>query len=456
MIKTVVMYALVILVFSATGAFSETYSLDKCIEIALDNNYELRVAQLNVELAQQDIVSSRAAWLPYVNSSFRFGKYIQGERSVKQDVPVGVDSTGKYIYQERDVTVEQTERNSYSASVYLNQHIYDFGRTGNVIREAKAYKQYQEHNLFNTRNLVIANVSDKYFQLLKAKKLRDVYEEAVKHAEENLDYNQTMLDVGLKSRAEIFQAKVNLGNRQTELINQINYIELAKAALNNAMGRNPASPIDVEEDLPKPIFPAYNFDEAVEIALENNDRLKAVESEVRATEYAIRSAKARFAPSIGAQISYNRENDDISRVYNSRLDEDYTATIGAGVDLNIFNGLADKAALQRQKLRNEQALETLNEERRILISSIREYFLILKSFEDLIRINQENIEAYQENLRLQTEKRRVGSGTELEVMAAQVEVISAQEALVRAEYEAKINRAYLEAALGIIETEMTE
>jgi len=307
--------------------------------------------------------------------------------------------------------------------------------------------------LFNTRNLVIANVSDKYFELLKAIKLRDVYAEAVKHAEENFEYNQTMMDVGLKSQAEIYQARVNLGNRQTDLINQVNAIELAKAALNSAMGQNPAALIEIKEDMPIPIFSEYNFEEAVDIALENNERLKAIENQVKATEYAIRSAKALYAPSIDARLSYSRNNDDIARVYTTKLDEDFTATIGAGINLNIFNGLADKAEIQRQKLQSEKALETLYEEKRILITNIREYFLMLKAFQDVIRINQENLEAYEENLRLQTEKRRVGAGTELEVMAAQVDVIQAREALVRAEYEAKIYRAYLNAALGIIESE---
>ena len=433
---------------------SDSLSLQECIDIALSNNYELRVAQLNVELADQDIISSRSAWLPKVNSSFSFGKYIQGERTVKEDVPIGIDpETGKYIFQERDVTIEQTERNSYGANVTLDQHIYDFGRTGNYIRQAKAYKQFYEHNLFNTRNLVIANVSDKYFELLKAMKLRDVYAEAVKHAEENLEYNQTMMDVGLKSQAEIYQARVNLGNRSTDLINQINRIELAKAALNSAMGQYPATSIEIKEDMPIPIFPSYSFEQAVDVALENNERLKAIENEVRATEYAIRSAKALSAPNVGARVSYDRLNDDIGRVYTTNLDEDFKATIGASVNLNIFNGLADKAEIQRQKLNNELALEKLKEEKRILITNIREYFLLLKSFQDVIQINQENLEAYEENLRLQTEKRRVGAGTELEVMAAQVDVIQAQETLVRAEYEAKIYRAYLHAALGISENE---
>ena len=427
--------------------------LNQCVKIALSNNYNLRVAQMNVEMAGFDITTARSGWLPRVNSSFNFGKYVQGRRTVKEDYPVGIDAEGNYLLEERNVKIAQTERNSYSAGVTLDQHIYDFGRTGSMIRRAKAWRQYYEHSLFNTKNFVIADVHDKYFQLLKAIKLEQVYAEAVAHAEENLEYNLTMLDVGLKSQAEIYQARVNLGNQKTALINQLNAIELAKAALNSAMGRNPATPIEIEEDMPHPIFPTYNFQEAVDIALQKNDRLRAIEDKVKATEYAIRAAKASYAPSIGARVSYDRNNDEISRVYSNKLDEDYTATIGAGISLNLFNGFADKAEVERQKINNQIALEELKEEKRLLITQIREYFLLLKAYRDIITISEENLQAYEENLRLQQEKRRVGSGTELEVRQAQVDVIQAQETLVSAKYQAKINRAYLEAALGIISEE---
>ncbi len=450
MIKRIVIPVICLMLASVVVAQDNLLSLQECIDIALQNNYELRAAQIGVEAAEQDIVTARSNWLPNVNSSFQFGKYIQGQRWIKQDVPGFDPTTGAVVLQEQNVRIEQTERNSYSASVSLSQHIYDFGRTGNYIRQAKAYKQYQEYNLFNTRNLVIANVSDKYFQLLKAYKLKDVYEEAVKHAEENLDYNQTMMDVGLKSQAEIFQAKVNLGNQKTQLINQLNAMELARADLSNALGQSPATRLDIQQDGNIPAFPDYNFEKAIDIALENNEQLKAIEMNVRATEFAIQSSKARYAPRIGAYVNYYRDNDDIGRVYSTNLNEDFTARLGASIDLNIFNGLADKADIQKRKLDNELALEQLNEQKRVLITGIQEYFLMLKAFEDVIRISQENLEAYTENLRLQTEKRRVGSGTELEVMAAQVDVIQAQETLVSAEYNAKIYRAYLDAALGII------
>lgn len=426
-------------------------TLEECVDIALKNNSQLRVAQHQVELAATSVTSARASWLPSVNTSFSSGKFIQGAREVKTDVPVGIDPvTQRMIYEERKIYQDQTERMSHSASISLDQNIYDFGRTMNGIRQAKANKKVYEHQLINTKNMVMVNVAEAYYELLKAYKLYDVYKEAVKLAEENLDYSESMLEVGLAARAEIYQALVNVGTNRTNLINQENMIQFAKANLNNAMGQNPDTPVDIVEDESQPLFPDYDFDQAVSIASEQNEELKALEQQVKAYEYSIRAARAQYAPSIGGHVSYSRDNDDISRVYSSKLDEDFSVTIGAGINLNIFNGLADKAEVQRQKLNHQIALESLYEQKRLLIAQVKEYFLALQAYKDIIEINKENLDAYKENLRLQQEKRRVGSGTELEVTQAQVEVTQAQEELVRAEYNAKIRRAYLEAALGII------
>ena len=199
------------------------------------------------------------------------------------------------------------------------------------------------------------------------------------------------------------------------------------------------------------VFPGYNFDQAVEMALQNNEELKSMDQEVRANQYNIRFAKSAYMPRIGGSVSYSRNNDDINRVYTSELDKDFSVSIGASLNLNIFNGFADKAAVQRNTINYNIAIENFEEAKRQLLSNVKQYFLQLQAYKDIIEINKQNIEAYQENLRLQMEKRRVGSGTELEVSQAQYELTQAKSNLVQAEYNAKVARAQLEAVLGIID-----
>jgi outer membrane protein len=425
-------------------------TLQECIAIALENNSTLRVAEQQLQLAGTNVTTATAAWLPQINSSFSTGRYVQGARVDKTDVPVGVDpETGRVLYKQQEIYQEQIERSSHSARVSLNQNIFDFGQTINSIKSAKASRQASEQNLVNTRLAVIMNVKNAFYELLKAVRLEQVYQEAAKLAEDEVVRAQTMMDIGISSQAEVYQAKVSHGSARTTWITQKNAVEAAKANLNNALGRNPSIPVSVSEDGSQPIFSTITFEEAVKAAIDNNPSLKASQFQSKASLLNLKMTQARYMPNIGASISYSRSNEAASRVYSTKLDQDFSATMGVGLDLNIFNGLSDKAAVQRASINHRIDEENLADQKRQLSAQVKQYFILLQAYKDFIEINQQNLEAARESLRLQQEKRRVGSGTELEVTQAQVELTRAQANLVTAEYEAKIARARLETAMGV-------
>lgn len=427
-------------------------SLNECIDIALENNSSLRNADRRVDIAKANVVTAKSGFLPRINSSFSSGKYIQGPRQIRTDVPVGFDpTTGQGIYEERTIRQESTSRNYNSARVSLSQNIWDFGRSSNYIKTANAEREASEQSKLSTQHAVVLNVKAAYFNLLKAEKLYEVYADAVALAKEQVDRSETMMDIGLASKAEVYQARVNMGTNKRQAITQKNIIEMAIADLNTALGINPNTPTKVKEVDEVPSFLEYEFEEAVNTAFENNPYIKSLDLSVKVSLYNLRAAKARYMPTVGASVAYSRSNDELSRVYTTNLDEDYTATLGAQVDLNIFNGFSDKAEIQRQRLYYEIAMEDLAEQKRLIVSDVKQYFLELNAYEDILEIQTENIDAAKENLRLQQEKRRVGSGTELDVTDAQVGLTRAQSDYVSAEHEAHVARARLQAAMGVIE-----
>ncbi len=424
-------------------------TLQDCIEIALKNNSQLRNAERRVEIAGTSVTTAMANLLPRVNASIGSGKYIQGARVVQTDVPLGLDPvTGRILYEQREIVQERIERNSHQARVSLSQNIFDFGQTINGIKEVKASESAEQYSMISTKQTVILNVKKAYYELLKAYRLQEVYQEAVRLAQEQVNRAQAMFDIGLASQAEVFQAKVTLGSNQMNLITQQNLVEMAHANLNNALGRNPSTPFKLIEDKSEPIFPDYQFEDAVNTAISNNQDIKTLELQAKAYMYSTRVAKGRYLPAIAASVSYSRNNDDYTRVYSSELNRDFSASLGIGLDLNIFNGFSDQAAVQRESINYQMAMENLAERKRTVTAEVKQYFLQFNAYKEILDINRQNIEAAKENLRLQLEKRRVGSGTELEVAQAQVELTRAQSTLVQAEYDAKISKAQLEAVMG--------
>ncbi|MDZ7356568.1 MAG: TolC family protein, partial [candidate division KSB1 bacterium] len=148
------------------GQPGKKLSLDECIEIALKNNSQLKNAERDIALSGADITTARSALLPNIDASFSSGRYIQGPRLRKYDVPVGIDTlTGNIIYEQKDISQSKTERNSHRASVELTQTVWDWGKSWNRLTQARLMQDNAEYKLIGQRNSVIYNVQEKYFEL---------------------------------------------------------------------------------------------------------------------------------------------------------------------------------------------------------------------------------------------------------------------------------------------------
>jgi len=428
----------------------KTLSLDDCIKTALDRNSQLRNANRDIKLADADVTTYRSVLLPNINASFSSGKYIQGERRRKYDVPVGVDSlTGDILYEQKDISQAKVERNSHYASISLTQNIWDWGRSWCQLSQSKNVKKSIELSYLDKRNFVVYDVNEKYFELLKAIKLGEVYEEAVKRSEEQYKKIESMYKIGSRALADVYKAKVALGNDKKQLIMQKNIIIDSYANLNNSMGLDPNSPLEIEvldiRMLPLP----YSLDEAIDLSYEKNNDLKKAELTVKNYKFGKRIAKLAYLPTLGGMMRYSRDNEYFDRVYSKNLNEDYSISMGLQIDLNIFKGFADKAEFSRQSIQYDKANENLKEKQRVIKASVVHAFNILNANKEIALINDENLESAMEDLRLAQASYEIGAGTMLEIIDAQFAVTQAKSSLVRARYDYQIALAYLNYTIGI-------
>lgn len=424
-------------------------SLEECIKIALENNSQLRNAARDIKYAGAEILTSRAALLPSLDAYFSSGRYIQGERKRKADVPIGVDSlSGSILYEQKDIIQAKVERNSHYASVQLSQNIWDWGRSWYYLSQTKLAKKNMEFTYLDKHNFVVYNVNEKYFALLKALKLREVYEEAVIRSEEQLKKIESMYEIGAKALSDVYKAKVALGNDRIFLINQKNEIINAYANLANSIGLDPSIEIEVEDiDVKMPPI-VHSIDDAVAISLQKNADLKKFELNVKNYKYGKRMAQLAYLPTVGGMIRYSRDNEYFDRVYNKNLNEDYSISLGVQVNLNIFRGFADKAVYNKQCILFEKAIEDLNEKKRLLKAVVVYAFNILNANKEIADITQENLESANEDLRLAQERYKIGAGTLLEVIDAQLAVTQGKSALVSAKYDYQIALSYLNYVIG--------
>jgi outer membrane protein TolC len=97
------------------------------------------------------------------------------------------------------------------------------------------------------RNGVVADVRSAYLDVLRARAFVTVAEQALKNSKERSSTAQAYLKAGTGTRFDTLRAETDVANSEQVLISARNRVDLAVAALNNAMGQDQNTPLELED-----------------------------------------------------------------------------------------------------------------------------------------------------------------------------------------------------------------
>lgn len=454
-LKKLLAFALtILLIYPAVGAAqigqSGPLTLEECVQIALQRNSSYLNAQRQARIAETQVTTARSRLLPSLNTSFSSGRFRQGTSTFKRDVPIIDTQTGETIgYRQLEVEQDGSVRQSHSASFTLNQTIFDFGDTYNSLKQARAGRESAYYSVDNSKQNTILTIHQSFFELLKNIRLLEVAREAVTSSEEQLKRTQSMFEIGSVAQADVYRAQTTLGNDKITQIRQQNLVRDSRALLNVAMGRQPDAGLEIVDPEDDESPTSYNEEEVLNVAMQNNPQIFQFREDMNAAMYGRRAAKAAFMPEISGFAQYSRSNSEFDRVYTG-YDKNFSLNLGLRLNLNLFNGFADAANLERQANNYRIAEENLINTQRELRREVREALLDLQVNQEVSEINESNLQSAQEDLRLAQERYRVGAGTLLDVITAQVNLTRARATFVQAKYDTKIAEARLQSAMGTL------
>ncbi|KAA3659883.1 MAG: TolC family protein [Calditrichaeota bacterium] len=422
-------------------------TLDQCVSIAQERNSQIATSRYQVKIAESNVTSQRSALLPSVSASLYSGQTRVGPSEYLDRVPTGLDENGNVTYAIKKAVSDEVSYNSNNMSFRLSQQIFDFGQTYNNIKQSTASRDATEKMLESTVQSTIYNVHNAYFNLLKAQRLVEVYEESVKQYEEQLKRSESMYEIGSVAQADVYRSQSTLGREKISLLSQKSIVEEARTNLNIILGRKADTPLDIVDM--EDVGPAkvYNFDDVLGRALAANPNMQRYKSEMIAASHGRKSAKYAFLPTVSASASYARRNDQLDRVYTG-FDKDWTISFGISLDYNLFSGFRDAANVERQTYNYRIASENLDYTQRDIKRQVVNALNNLEAYRQIANINQSNLLSSKEDLRLAQERYRVGAGTLLDVLTAQSILTSAKSTLVRAKYDTKIYEAQLASLMG--------
>jgi len=408
----------------AAAPLPETITVEQAVTYALEHNPSVTIAVQDVQIAQAQANAARANRLP----------------------DIGVNVSGTYNPSPTQVTfgdstIQLGEKFNSSLGVNVTQPVWPNTRWRAPIASATAGVGASAEILQRTRETVVFQTRQAFYQVLSAQRLQEVAQESLQAAQTQLKLAENTVAAGYAAPLDIYQARATLADAQVTLSRAQNAVDLARAALVTQIGLPAGTPLQVSAPAGLPTVPT-NLDALTQAALQQRPELAQLNFRRQQVRAQIDLIRLEQQPIVNLQANYSKDLTTASALSASGL------TFGASIGLAVYNGGQTKAELAAARTQLAQ-LDTNAKQIELGITlEVRQAYLGLQNALQQLTAAQEGLNAATEALRIAQIRYENGEGIILEVEQARVQRTQAQTALAQAQYQAQVSAAQLAFALG--------
>ncbi len=386
--------------------------LDDCIQLAMKNYRPVNIADRKVLMAQDVLNEAWTANMPKINATGKFEL-----REKEQSVAFGGNN------------IVLSEANATSGAISAEMLIYDFGRTEKQRDALREGIHISQLNATKTRQNIKLGVSQIYFRILEAEKMKTVVEESLQVIEEQLKIAKDFLSQGLVNKSDVLALEVRLEERKQELISITNQFKIAVATLNRFTGLDIEHETKIEDVLEVEPW-NDNYISLLQKALKQRPDLIALERQIVSAQAEYASIRANYFPIISAFGNYSATTE------SSFGSSDSGRLVGGlVVQVPIFDGGVTHRKLQRKEKEIAEIRDTRDEHVDNIALEVKKAFLKLQEAAEKIPVARKSIELADENLRINRDQYGQGLVTSATVLIEADHLSSARANYYRALYD---------------------
>ena len=396
-------------------------SLDDAIKLALANNPAIMSAISNTEIYQSKIGQAWSAYFP----TFSAG--------------IGYDRT-KTLMPMMSGTKFEPFNYFKTVSLTAEETLFDFGKTKAEADIAKKTFLATKDNLQATINNTIYAVKEAYYELLYTIQKEEVYQDTVSRYEMHLEQAKAYYNIGVKPKIDVLTAEYNLSSAKLGHIQAQNEVDMAIAALNNAMGIPELANYSIDEKIKLKKYD-YKFDDMITKAYEAKPELLAAQKKADASGLLVRASKRAFTPDLKIAASYN--------LGGRTLGQDYGYTFGGSLAYPVTN-------LMRLKKQVDEAKATANKDnadyqkiKQDVYLAVKNAYLTLYETEQTVPVTKKAMLQAQEQYELASGRYKIGVGEIIELKDAENTYRNSQLEYYNAILKYNVAVANLEKVIGI-------
>ncbi|MDR9417068.1 MAG: TolC family protein [Gracilimonas sp.] len=426
---------------------ARTISLQEAIQISLENNYQLKQAKNNLDLADQSIRSEYADFLPSLNAS------VNGSRRTGQQFISDRFSEGLNPFV--DVTSQSISGN-FSASIPLFNGFENI----NSLRQSQQSKISDEESYQRAKEQVIFNTASRYLQVLLDRELLAIREENLENSLKQLEQVQAQVEVGSRPTVDLYDQEALVANTELLLTQQENALKFSKIALVRQLQIDPLgnyefSVPDIGSDVENLDLESINLSELIDQALLNRSDLKSTLADIRSLELQAQMAKNNLFPSVSASGGISTSYSDQYSLLGESVpfgdqffDQRINRSLGFSVSIPLFQNWNRMYNIQASEVQLKNAELNLDNARLQVIQEVTQAYNDYTSYEKQLEASQKSLRASERAFETQQERYNVGSSTLIELSQAQANYVEAQSNYTQALYNLIFQEKLLDYYLG--------
>jgi len=422
---------------SAGVSAQKQWTLQDCLDYAMEHNISLQKARLDQQSAAEDLKGAKGALLPTVNGAVN-------------------QSVGYRPWQDAGTTTvtngtvnTKIDKTYYNGSYNLNAQwtVWNGNRNHNTVKMNRLTEQQAALQVAVTGNNIQEQIAKYYVQILYLDESIKVSQASLETSKKNEERGRQMVEVGKMSKADLAQLTAQRASDEYTVVDAQAQLADNKLRLKQLLELTGDETFDVA-------IPAMTDQQALadipalqgvyEQALASRPEIQNSQLAIRSSEINLKVQKAGWLPTLNMTGGVSTSTNSLSNNgWGNQMKTNFNTSAGLTLNVPIFDARSTRTAVNKAKIRQQQALLDLQEQQKTLYQTIEGYWLDANTNQQRFRAAQATVDSEQQSYDLLSEKFSLGLTNIVELMNGKDKLLTAQQNRLQSKYQTILNQQLL-------------
>ncbi|MDE5844431.1 MAG: TolC family protein [Muribaculaceae bacterium] len=334
------------------------WSLDSCINYAIEHNLTVKAREIDRVSGEYDITEAKDRFLPSLNASagqsFNFGRGLTSEN----------------IYANRNTS-------NFQWGVNMSLPLFQGLSATRQLKYARVNYRSLLLQIESVKDDITLNVISQYLQVLAYSEMLKNAQEQVELSDYELKRQEALAEAGKIAEIDVLQARSQLANDRQTLTDTENNLAIARLDLAQMLNLPSPENFDIEPiQTVDPVIMSPN--DVYMSALASNNSIKSAKNDIEVAQVGVELAKSGYIPRLSFNAGLGSSYYNISGVENPsfsrQMRDNFTKTLGFSLSVPIFDAFSTRNSVRKARVRELSAALQLENRTTALYQEIQQAY----------------------------------------------------------------------------------